>query len=391
VNQLPVILRYVPGQANETILTVHASTPQGSVAARWNDYFVIANTAAQPNTLFFSPPGFSPLSGNTTPAWDTISYAESSDVVTAMALTRNALLVFHRGSVERLRGSVPPTTNNPSGDIWWEPMIGAGGCREPHTIKFWNDNVLWAESHGIYITDGTTIRDLTAQAGEGRNWRTTYQQQYRLCGGIYDDYYVCAMVDQPSQTFKKCFVVDLYARTITTLTNIPITSIVTTTGETEAVYGGTYDSRIIDLTKMWDAADSTVDTVDGNNVPVLPQLETAWYRISQDEMMKRIRNVFVSFDLTETTGHLKVYGCEQVQPRTGADWILLRDMRENDLIDQDGNPIAEPLHTYIRRRLPLGRESWGFSFKVETTGRIANLKLYDFAVEGPTVREASYA
>ena len=45
-DQLPVVLRYAGG--TEVLVTTHASTPKGKVAATWQSRFVLANTRSQP-------------------------------------------------------------------------------------------------------------------------------------------------------------------------------------------------------------------------------------------------------------------------------------------------------------------------------------------------------
>jgi hypothetical protein len=140
---------------------------------------------------------------------------------------------------------------------------------------------------------------------------------------------------------------------------------------------------------MWNEADSAVDTVDGNAVAVRPVLETAWYRMSEATQMKRVKNVFFDFDLAEDNGAVKVYVCEQVQPRTPADWILVKTIAEGDMISAAGTPIN--IDGYQRRRIAVGREAYGFAFKIEAEGTIKNLKLYDLAAELQPAREATYA
>lgn len=399
---LPVYLRYTQGSAVETVLTTHATTPRAFHGEAWNAFFVLANGvtddvpvgggAAVPNVYHPSRVwwmgggqdlGWVPTSG-TTPALDALAWWDTSADVTALGKTRTALLCFHADFVERLRGGVPPGTDR-DGDFWMEPLIGLGGCTQPHTVCYWNDNILFCDGRGAYISDGTTIRDLSAQGGISRRWRRQqYSRDVRIAGGIYADYWVLTMMDKTNWSFITCWVCDLYARQWFEFSNIPVISLMTATDMREKLYGGTPDGKVIELTACWDDQDAATDTIDGNGVPVLPLLETAWYRMSENEAMKRVRNVFISFDLTESTGHLLVYGTEKLDP-TDTDWLLLRDMRMTDL-----DPL-QAAHSYMRRRLPYGHESYGFSFKVTTSGQIRSLKIHDLSVEGPGAREESYA
>jgi hypothetical protein len=384
-DQLPVIVRYA-GQT-EVLVTTHASTPKGRVAATWQSRFVLANTVANANRLHFLSQEW--VGGMTeTPVWDPIAWWDTSADVTGLATTRNSLIIFHEGTVERLRGTKAPGAGVET-DIWMEPLIGLGGCNEPHTICYWNDNVIFADARGVYLTDGTTIRDVTSQGGVGREWRRAYDPAWRVSAGVVYDSYVIAMVDTTNMVFKKCFVCDLYSRNWTVFNNMPFASFVASIGERERMYGGGLDGKVANISTMWEEADPTIDTVDGNNVAVRPALETAWYRLGEDEGMKRVRAVYFSFDLAETNGTVKIYVCEQVQPRSSADWILVKTLQENDLIDVNDQPYTT--NGYERRRIDVGRESYGFAFKLEVEGSIKNLKMYDLAAEVLPSREATYA
>ena len=381
IDDYPVFLRYAGGV--EVGVTADASTPKAKIATVWQSRFTLANGTAggvsQPNFIYFLSAEWG-AGLTTTPVWDPLAYIETASDVTGLAATRNSLIIFHEGSVERLRGTKPPGAGVQM-DVWMEPLIGQGGCNEPHTICHWNDNVVFADARGVYLTDGTTIKDITAQGGMGSEWRRAYDPLWRVSAGVYRDQYIVSMVDVTNSLFKKCFVCDLYSRNWQVFTNMPFASFVASTGEIEKMFGGGLDGKIANVSECWREADSTVDTVDGNGVSVLPQLETAWYRMSENEAMKRVKNVYFSYDLSEDTGELKVYASEKVNPDSG-DWILLKTL---------GDRLAPAPDSYERRRLPLGRQSYGFTFKVETTGKIKNLKLYDLAAEALPSREESYA
>jgi hypothetical protein len=384
-DQLPVIIRY--SGASEVLLTTHTSTPKAKVATTWQSRFVLANATGFGNRIFFLSAEW-PAGLSTSVAWDPLGFWDTTSDITGLATTRNSLLIFHDGTVERLRGTKPPGQDIEP-DVWMEPLIGLGGCNEPHTICYWNDSVIFADARGVYLTDGTTIRDITAQGGIGREWRRAYAPQWRVAAGVVYDSYVVAMTDTVNKTFKKCFVCDLYSRNWSVFNNIPFSSFVASIGEIERLFGGGLDGKVANLSTMWTEADATTDNVDGNGLAVLPQLETAWYRMSEDEQMKRVKNVFFSFDLNEVNGVVNVYVCEQVQPRTSADWILVKTIQEGDMRDALGQPVL--VDGYERRRISVGRESYGFAFKIETTGTIKNLKLYDLSAELQPAREATYA
>ena len=84
------------------------------------------------------------------------------------------ILVFHDGSIEKLRGSIPPGTDRRHDDMWLDPFTEQMGCNDPASIVGWQENVIWAAPRGVYLSDGSTIRSLTEQGGIGDLWRTLY-------------------------------------------------------------------------------------------------------------------------------------------------------------------------------------------------------------------------
>ena len=71
-----------------------------------------------------------------------------------------------------------------------EPLIGLGGCNEPHTICHWTDNVVFADARGVYLTDGTQIKDITKEGGIRREWWKAYDPIWRVAAGVVFDKYV---------------------------------------------------------------------------------------------------------------------------------------------------------------------------------------------------------
>lgn len=375
---VPVFLHYATGAANPTVQTPGAGVPAGKHVEAWNDYFAIANTASDPGRIHFY--GLLGASGVTGVAWDTKSWLDTISDVTGLARTRTSLIAFHADSVERIRGGIPPSGTG-TGDLWREPIMGLGGCTSPRSITYWNENVLFCDGRGAYITDGTTIKDLTNQA-VSQAWQAAYTSTTKIAAGITGNYWVVSFTVSGSAVML--WVYDLLERWWLQFSNVPAISFVTTFDQREHLYGGTQDGKVIDVSRMWNVDDATANMVDENGVAVLPQLETAWYSMSKQEAVKRINQGLISMDLDEDAGFLRVYFSKRVQP-TSSDWILGKEYREADqvgLIPADQN---RKLRTF-----PVGREAPGFAFRLETGGQIRNLKLYDLSVEGPSPREDSY-
>jgi hypothetical protein len=383
---LPLFFKYDQGATTETILTTDPTTPKGKFVAPWLSYFVLANSVQYPSRLFWLEQEFARTPGTfTTPAYDPKAWLDTSNDITALTRTRTSLLVFHTAGVERMRGGIPPGTNRDD-DLWLESMSDDIGCPFPQSIVHWNDNVLFCDTRGAYITDGTQIKSLT-QGAISRAWQARGQTPtLRLSSGIWSDFWVVTALRTDTGAFIDCWVCYLPTRKWFTFTNVPCSSFVTATPE--RLYGGTWDGKVIDCSHMWDEADPLTDSIDGNAVAVLPSLETAYFTLTNGSVTrKRAKDVFLNYDMDEAAGGLNLYACEQAQPDTNNPYLLLKTFRS---ADQDAILPVRDARSQVRRKAPLGLSAFGYSFKLQATGTLRNLKLFDFGVEMPSSREDSY-
>ena len=85
-------------------------------------------------------------------------------------------LLFHNGSIEKLRGGDPRGTGSTATlQSTRSPTRSAVPTRPP--IVGWQENVIWAAPRGVYLSDGSTMRSLTEQGGVSELWRTLYNQK----------------------------------------------------------------------------------------------------------------------------------------------------------------------------------------------------------------------
>src|SRR5215510_11128983 len=134
-----------------TITDLPASALKGRFATVFKDRTVLGNEVGKEQQVAFSKPG------DPTAAWDPISIINTSLPLTGLAALRGSILCFHRGSMERIRGTTPPdsTLSNQTGDMVLEPFPERIGCASPRFIAYWRENVVWADERGVYMTDGS--------------------------------------------------------------------------------------------------------------------------------------------------------------------------------------------------------------------------------------------
>ena len=145
----------------------------------------LAASTKYENRMWFSP---DIVTGVET-AWDlTNAYIDFDYNITGLAALQNVLLVFSRNHVVRLSGSAPPPGGNMS-----EGPVGDTGCTDSRSICVWNDQAIWANPNGVYMSSGTGIVDLTNEGGFKRQWQSSVpsfdESATMITAGIYKNYY----------------------------------------------------------------------------------------------------------------------------------------------------------------------------------------------------------
>lgn len=340
-------------------------------------------------------------------SFDPRSFYPTSGKVTALAALRSAVLIFHAGSTERLRGTTPANGATAQGDMFVEPLFDRIGCVDPRTIAYWNDNCIFADEHGVHITDGAVIRNLCTQGAIHYLWRMAYQNKISMAGQVFMDYYLITL--RTSTAPPLTLVCDLNSRQWFRFTNIDSTSYVASSGSIAmermwAAIAGT--SRLARIGPIFFPALTGASIQDANGAAVLPMFQTPWYRLAQ-EGRKRTRFVYLSYDVRTST---------RVQSDLPADW-------RREYGDQDGGGILDlpsgiatpgsvastlqvgyitsPQDTsytiagalpssaeYTRYRLPVGKGRYGLAFQVTQLAPSTVTRIFDLAVESWTAERS---
>jgi len=152
-----------------------ANVPKATVLAVYKDRLLAGGDPANPSALYFSP-----LEGSIAHPqgplgdWDVKSMITTSRAITGIMPMAAAVLIFHDGMIEKIRGAKPPETNTDT-DMALDTFTAQLGCIDTASIVPWEENVIFANMKGVHLTDGSTIRSLTDQGGIGDAWRrSTY-------------------------------------------------------------------------------------------------------------------------------------------------------------------------------------------------------------------------
>lgn len=384
------------------------NVPLSRHAVVYKDRLVLANSVGQEQRISFSPPGdpMATVAIGGVPAgqWDPVSYWNSSLAITGLGSLRAALLLFHAGSVERLRGGIPPTTADPLGDMFMEPLFDRAGCGDARTIAYWQDNCIFADERGVHFTDGATVRNLSAQGGILTLWRQLWKNRSTVAADTYLNYYLITVVRTDGVALT--LVCDLERRTWFRFNNIKSRGYIHSIGAQEQIWGcRSGGKRLMALSNCFFPTLTEIER-DDDGTDVLPILETPWYRFG-DEGRKRVRFVYTSYDVqtTQPSGLMAmsvgateddVMNWRHVDDGQAAQYANVEAQAALQQVLEIGY-IRNPTDTtyalagrlpetqdYRRYRLPISKNPYGMAFRIRQIAPSYVTRLYGLAVEAST-------
>jgi hypothetical protein len=351
-------------------------------------------------------------------SFDVNSFLRTSGRITGLQALRSMTLIFHPSSIERLRGG--PFPNTAAGEeglgMILDNFQDRVGCTHPKTISTWNDSVIFADEHGVHMTDGSVLRTLTTQGGISHYWRVLYDHAYSISATTFLDYYIVTTqhpitrppipdhgapepvpllfeardpsvrppvpplppdlpdvrppVPEPAPggLYNTTLICDLNRKQWFRFSNVDAYSYISGGGTAamERVWAGISGSHRLARIGPCFYPDDGGEQVDGNLVRVAPRFETPWYRLGL-EGRKRVRFAYLS------------YACRCFSP-------VIEPLRIGYILSPGDTNYSQagvlPLTSGYRRvRLPVNKYPYGIAFFVETIEPIGGLHVYDLAVE----------
>ena len=252
----PTVVVYT-GAAPVASLLTGANTPKAKVGIAYKARLVCAGDPANPQNVYFSRLEDDPvLPGGPPVAWDTVSFIGTNNAVTGLAPMAGQIMVYHAAAIERIRGGVPPATNVDP-DMFTETLTEQVGCIQPHTIVPWRENIIFADERGVFLTDGSTVRNLTELGGIGDFWRVAYGYRNAangVCAGTFLDYLLVTVnaTIPPSTAANFTLVCDLNTRSWFRFTNYPATCYIPSESAMEQPWAGHLaTNRIVRTSRMF--------------------------------------------------------------------------------------------------------------------------------------------
>lgn len=360
----------VPKKYNGTTLSnLGGSPPMAKFATVYSDYTVLGNGAVggttYPNRIWFSPPGDpdAGFSGSQT-AWDTTdSWIDFSLPITGLASTKNALLIFHKDRITRIRGNSPP----PDEDMVVDDPFQQVGLLDPFSITNHQDMVYWCAPEGVFRTDGVSLDNITLKGGMHRYWldmQASATTAWTFATGIIRDNLIIAVMN--GETFVDAFIVNLSNYAWGRLTNLDAIAF------WDGLYGNADEeyfarrgaARIGRLETMY-AVGQSAYALDGDGDTVTSVLETSFYELGEPGL-KVVKNLWVGFSLADYASDNPTITVSYVDTPEATSYTTIGTLTEQA--------------AYARQRLDIGGRHYGLGLKFERVGK-GDFLGYDLACD----------
>jgi hypothetical protein len=371
----------------------HKFAPVGCV---YKSMLVSAGAPGELDTVRFSVPNKNLANAD---SFDDVSRYPTSLPVTGIAALRSVVLIFHSGSVERMRGATPAHSPTSLGDMVVESLFDRAGCVDPLTIAYWNDNCVFADEHGVHVTDGSVIRNIVSQGGILTLWRMLYELKQTLCATTFLDYYIVTL--RRTDGIVMTLVCDLNKRQWFRFTNLPaLVHIASSSGlGMERIWSGLAGkARLARIGPCFFPSFTSAQIQDDDGTPVLPVFETPWYRLGQ-EGLKRVRFAYLSYDVRAPgddpdavvgPGGVRRGEDDDGIPAEHVNGIAARAIQQTLEVGYIRSPqessyvpigILPTTSEYSRYRLPVGQNPYGIGFKVTQLLPSVVTRIFDLGVE----------
>jgi hypothetical protein len=276
------------------------SPPAGMFATVYKDHLVLGRDATNSQRVWFS-------NGGDAGSWDTAAdgqWLDCSFPLTGIAALRNMILVFSEQGTERIRGDIIPGVAG--SDMVREPLFAASTA-DPGSVVVADDICIFANSNGVYMTDGITLADLTEQGGVSQYWRKknlNYASNSVYAAGYHKGKYIIALSNAGS--FVTCMVCDVKTRTWWEWTDVNASMFASVPSGYAGSSAGLLFMAERGASYLADAANLFYGRAESGNflfgytglseyVSVLPTPRVRTGFFGNTPGLKRIKNVFVNY------------------------------------------------------------------------------------------------
>lgn len=336
-----------------TVTAIGGSAPAGKYVTVYKSRLVLGNNSANPNRLFFSPTPDITTTWDTTNSWIDCDYA-----ITGLASLSNAIIVFSQGHTERITGATPP----PGSDMDRAP-IGSVGCSDARSISVWNNNVVFANPRGVYLTNGSGFSSLTQIGGIETYWQTQLTgydaSTWTIATGIYRNYLYITVLN--GSTLVDTLMCNIAARAWWRLTNVKARGYANaSTGSEELYYADRASARVITCSGMFTPVAGNKN--DANGTAVTPGATLR--QVGAGPWMKHFGNARISYDMADAATDNPTLA---VSVAPGLEAATFTAVSESPLAETSG---------LLRKRFTVGKQSQAVNIKILQTNASSKTEVY---------------
>lgn len=343
-----------------TVADLGGSSPAALYAEIYANRLVLANNSSNPNRMFFSP------SPDITSTWDTTdSWVDADYPITGMAALTNALLIFSSGHTERIIGTTPPPNSDMSRSTLWST-----GCTDARSIVVVDQQVIFANQRGVYLTNGaTTPLSLTAAGGIDTYWQSLLsgydQSSWVISAGLMRANYLFVSITNNSGALVAAFICNIPLRSWWRLTNTQGMMFARSLGVADELYmASRATNRVVSLSGIWMPTSSNQS--DGDGTAVKPSIE---FRAMGDGTgIKQYGFGRLTYDMTDG----------------GSTPTMTVTVKQGVDADTSYNPVESPLAattTTQRPRFSVCRAAQATTIALQQTAASTSTNLYAIEVE----------
>lgn len=367
---------YDAGSGSYVTAPVGGTPPRARWAMSYGDYLALGNGydpassyALKADRLWFSNVG-------TPDSWNTGAnggYMDFGREIVFGAWNRSIFLVWSYDLTWIVSGTSPP----PGGDFVRQPLFNVG-CFDARSVAYYREYFIWANPSGIYRTDGTTLTDITKEAGIKQLWRSltagfNVSTGWTCAAGMLYGQYYCTVLD-PSGVSQGTIVIDQDSYVATMHTNIrammyadrvSAQGTASESGVDELFVAWRGGPRVLRLASFW--TPTSANRYDADGTPVLPVIETPYFKQGRTED-KRIRFCYLGYDLRDGGD----------TPRLAVGFALSPELQAYT----EGSYQFPPTTEFDRKRVDIRRRSEGFSLRIRQTAASADTRLAEIEAEG---------
>lgn len=325
---------------------------------------ILQITTIQAGSAFSTSPRINFSGAGNPESWDTTNrYLDTSGNLVALAALPNALLAFHSGTVERIRGGIPP--GSAAANMELEPLFSDIGLIGNDAVSVAEGNCYWADENGVYRTDGSgSPIDLTKQGGISSYWR---EQAARASGSVslavWRGYVWISLLDA-SDTYVDFLVFDIDKRAWLRFTNIRGYNFATQYGATDELYFSNRDTASKQIGALGGVfSPSLANKNDADGDAVAPVVETGIYPI-EGQGKKRVKHIYVSYDERDAASDNPALTVSYLTDPASSSYTAL-------------SPTLPETTGRDRKRRALGSvPAYGYAFKIAQANASSDTRLY---------------